>query len=218
MNNTPRNSSKVIKKGIEYRIAMAKIEAIHSEIELNGAYYHTLYTSGVPVMHRPSITHNNKPYSYVGYYKGIDQQNYKTFNTNLWVNTHLPFWKLMISNFVQVTWLECFKLGDDIQVYPSEILDLEGNILPITPEQINSDPTYSPLVRDFSTAIYNQEDRPVSMLWNVKVTKEFNKHIKLSFFANNLVQITPSYKTRFLRTQRQTRSPFFGTELIINLF
>ncbi|MCA4806970.1 carboxypeptidase-like regulatory domain-containing protein [Myroides odoratimimus] len=218
VNHTPRNSAKVIKKGIEYRIAMAKIEAIHSEIELNGAYYHTLYTSGVPVMHRPSITHNNRPYPYVGYYKGIDQQNFKTFNTNLWVNTHLPFWKLMISNFVQVTWLERFKLGDDIQVYPSEILDLDGNILPITADQINSDMAYSPLIRDFSTAIYNQEDRPVSLLWNVKVTKEFNKHIKLSFFANNLVQITPSYQTRFLRTQRQRLSPFFGTELTINLF
>lgn len=218
VNNTPRNSSKVIKKGIEYRIAMAKIEAIHSEIELNGAYYHTLYTSGIPVMHRPSITHNNKPYPYVGYYKGIDKQNFKSFNTNLWINTHLPFWKLMISNFVQITWLESFKLGDDVQVYPSEILDLDGNVLPITSEQIHSDVAYSPLIRDFSTAIYNSENRPISMLWNVKVTKEFNKHIKLSVFANNLMQITPSYKTRFLRTQRQTLSPFFGTELIINLF
>ncbi|EKB06033.1 hypothetical protein HMPREF9711_00889 [Myroides odoratimimus CCUG 3837] len=218
INNTPRNSAKVVKKGIEYRIALAKIEEIYSEIELNGAYYHTLYSSGIPVMYRPSITHNNKPYSYVGYYKGIDDQYFESFNTNIWINTHLPFWKLIISNFVQFTWIESFKLGNNTQVYPSEILDLDGNIIPITPQQILEETAYSPLIRDFSSAVYNKESRPVSMLWNLKVTKEFNKRIKLSFFANNLLQITPSYKTRFMRTQRQSLSAFFGTELTINLF
>lgn len=217
-NSTPRNSAKVVKKGIEYRIALAKIDDIYSEIELNGAYYHTLYSSGIPVMYRPSITHNNKPYSYVGYYKGIDEQYFESFNTNIWINTHLPFWKLIISNFVQVSWIETFKLGNNTQVYPFEILDLQGNVTPITAQEILEQSSYSPLIRDFSSAIYNKESRPVSMLWNLKVTKEFNKHIKLSFFANNLLQITPSYETRFMRTQRQTLSAFFGTELTINLF
>lgn len=218
MNRRPTNSSKVIKKGLEYRFLFSKLDIIKSDIELNGAYYHTLYTSGVPVMHRPAITQNSQLFPYVGYYDGFDKQYSERFNTNIWINTHLPLWKLMFSNFVQFTWIESYRMGKDVDVYPTRLMDLDGNVYPVTPQDIENNWEYSPLIRDFSAAIYNKESRPISMLWNVKLTKEFNKHIKLSFFANNLLQIAPSYKTRFMRTQRNTQAPFFGTEIIINLF
>ncbi|MFD0700186.1 carboxypeptidase-like regulatory domain-containing protein [Myroides pelagicus] len=218
INSTPVNSAKVVKKGIEYRLFLSKVEAIASDIEINGAYYHTLYTSGVPVMHRPAITNDNNLYPYVGYYDGFDKQYNQRFNTNVWINTHLPVWKLIFSNFVQITWLDTYRLGDNVSKYPSRIMDLDGNTREITPQEIEGNPAFSALMRSFSSAMYNKERLPISMLWNVKLTKEFNKHVKLSFFANNLLQLSPSYKTKFQRTQRRALAPFFGSELIVNLF
>ena len=53
--NTITNSAKTIKKGIEYRILFPKINVLATNVEVNGAYYQTVYTKGVPVMYRPDI-------------------------------------------------------------------------------------------------------------------------------------------------------------------
>ncbi len=215
--NTPTNSSKVVKKGIEYRIRIPRIEAIKSEIEINGAYYKTLYTSGVPVMFRPSITENNKPYQFVGIYDGFDKTYSERFNTNLWINTHIPKLKLIFTNFFQFIWIRSSRLGKNVDIYPSHYMDTDGVITHITPEGIEADPRFHSMKRNFLSAKYNTNRLPVSMVLNLKLTKELNKHIRLSFFANNLLDINPIYQNNYLKTQRNWKAPFFGAEIIMNL-
>lgn len=217
-NTTPRNSAKVIKKGIEYRLNIPKLDLIKSNIEVNGAYYHTLYTNGVPVMERPNTIINGKIPAYIGIYDGFDKTYSERFNSNIWINTHIPKLKLIFTNFIQIIWLESTYLGNDIDIYPSKYMDAKGNIRTASREEIDKDIELSTLKRNrFSSARYNKEKRPISMQMNLKLTKEFNRYIKLSFFANNLLQISPMYETNFLQDQRDWHSPFFGTELIINL-
>lgn len=211
----PNNSAKNVKKGIEYRINIPQIKAIKSDMEINGAYYHTLYTSGVPVMHRPSITENNEPFPYVGLYDGFQKTYQERFNTNVWINTRLPRLKLIVTNFLQIVWFESRQLGRDVDVYPYQYLNLNGEILDFTREKMVQVPQLKGLRREFSSPRYNKEKKPVSLLMNMKLTKEFNRSVKLSFFANNIIQFNPEYKTSFLRTRKNWHAPFFGTELIL---
>ncbi len=211
--STPVNSAKTVKRGIEYRLSIDKIETIKSSIEINGAYYKTLYTSGIPVMFRPSITENNKPYEYVGIYDGFDKNYSSRFNTNIWVHTFLPKYKLIFTNFLQMVWFQSSRLGDDISLYPSKYIDYEGNTHSITAEQIDNNPKFSSLKRDLNKALFNEQCIPFAMNMNTKVTKEVGKYINLSFFVNNLIQINKEYKTPTQQTQKIWLSPFFGTEL-----
>lgn len=217
VNSSPNNSSKVIKKGIEYRVSIPNIDFIKSDIEINGAYYHTLYTSGVPVMYRPSITENNKAYPFVGIYKGFEKTYMERFNTNVWIHTHLPKLKLIFTNFIQFSWMQTSQLGKDVDAYPSSYLDLDGKVTSVNPSEIDNNSKLRTLKRTFPAAKYNKEEKPISVLMNLKLTKEFSRSVRLSFFVNNILQISPTYKSKQLTTQRDWHSPFFGTELIFNL-
>lgn len=216
-NKKPTNSAKVIKKGFEYRLSLPKIEAVRSEIEINGAYYHTLYTSGVPIMYRPSITQDNKPYSFVGIYDGFEKNYRERFNTNIWIHTHLPNLKLIFTNFFQFVWLDSYHLGKDVATYPSAYLNFDNEIITTTPLEVESIPYLGALKRTFPESRYNKVKKPISMVVNLKLTKEFGRSVRLSFFANNLLQINPTYKSARLRTQRDWRNSFFGAELILKL-
>lgn len=217
MNRVPTNSSKVVKKGVEYRIHIPTIRPIHSDFEINGAYYHTLYTDGVPVMFRPSVMVGNEMYPYVGIYDGFDKRYSSVFNTNIWVNTHLPKWKLIFTNILQMVWVNKTRLGKDVDVYPAHYMDVNGETHELTPEKLASDPNLQQLKREFNSARYNESKLPVSFIWNIKMTKEFNKWLKLSFFADNIISVNPKYRDAYMRTQRMWVKPFFGAELTLNI-
>lgn len=209
----PANSAKTEKSGLEYRVRIPAIRAIRSEIEINGAYYRTVYSSGIPVMYRPSLMVDNQMYPYVGVYDGYDKQYASNFNTNLWVNTHLPQWKLIFTNFIQMVWFQESHLSTDVDAYPEHYMDTDGNIHEF---DLSADPRLQNLRRSFLSSRYNRNRQPVSLLWNLKATKEFNEHVKLSFFANNIVQVSPKYKDGNLHTVRSWHKPFFGAELMMS--
>ena len=217
MNRTPANSAKIVKRGLEYRIHIPTIRPIHSEIEINGAYYHTLYTDGIPVMYRPSIMLDGNMYPYVGIFDGFEKKYRSTFNTNIWINTHLPKWKLIFTNFMQIVWFETSRLGKDVDVYPSHYMDLEGRQHVLDEAALAANPELELLKRDFKSSRYNEARLPASFLWNLKLTKEFNKWLKLSLFADNIINVNPKYKDAYLKTQRVWVKPFFGVELTLNI-
>lgn len=208
--NKPTNSARTEKRGLEYRIHIPTIRAIRSEIEVNGAYYHTVYSNGVPVMYRPSLMVGDQMYPYVGIYSGYDKQYASNFNTNVWVNTHLPKWKLIFTNFIQVVWFQESHLSTDVDDYPEYYMDTDGNVHKF---DLSADSQLASLKRSFMSSRYNRNRQPVSLLWNIKATKEFNRHVKLSFFGNNIVQVSPMYKNGYSRSVRNWHSPFFGAEL-----
>lgn len=213
----PMNSAEVIKKGLEYRLHIPQIKPLKTEIEINGAYYKTVYSSGIPVMYYPSIMQNNEPYPYVGLYDGYEKTYAESFNTNFWLNTHLPKLKLIFTNFVQIIWFEKSRLGTDVDIYPARYMDTYGEIHTLTEEMIALDGTFSSLKRDFQSARYNELRLPVSLRMNLKLTKEFSKGAKLSFFADNIIQISPKYKNNYMQTRRNWYKPFFGAELTLNI-
>lgn len=215
--NVPTNSSKVIKKGLEYRLHIPTIEAIKTEAEINGAYYNTTYSNGIPVMYYPSIMLNDEPYPYVGIYDGFETTYSKSFNTNFWFNTHLPKLKLIFTNFIQIVWFERYRLGTNANPYPEHYMDTNGEIHALTPDLIESGNQFTALRREINSSRYREVRKPVSLRMNLKLTKEFSKMVKLSFFADNILQIRPEYKNTMLKTTRDWYRPFFGAELAVNL-
>lgn len=215
--NTVTNSAKTIKKGIEYRILFPKINVLATNVEVNGAYYQTVYTKGVPVMYRPDIIEFGQKYPYVGYYEGGTHYYKERFNTTVRFNTHIPAYGLIFTNFFQVVWLSNERKGDEESVYPYSYMDLDGKVHPVTPEEIQSDVHLIDLARERTELYYRTERKPIAMRVDFKATKEIGERTRLSFYVNNIIDINPIYKRADHTTGRDWAVSFFGVELMMRL-
>ena len=99
-------------------------------------------------------------------------------------------------------------------------MDLEGVVHEVSAaeiEKINSDDiVFRHLKKTILPIGYARNNKPVSLLWNIKATKEFNKYAKLSFFVNGIIDINPKYTTGGKKTDREWTDPYFGVELFLN--
>ena len=215
-----QNSRKVIKKGIEYRIIFPKIRPLYTTIELNGAYYKSNYGSSLDEYHYTDKRVANKPYPYVGIYRNDPQTEYHRLNTNVWMNTHIPRFKLIFTNFIQFVWLSTDQYKDLRNPYPYAYIDFDNQVHHVGQAEIdrmNSDDVmFRALKKTIEPLDYVRNSKPISLLWNIKVTKEFNRYAKLSFFANAILDINPKYMNAGLTTERDWSDPYFGVELFLN--
>ncbi len=214
------NSRKTIKRGIEYRIIIPKINFLSTSIELNGAYYRTNYGSSLPEYYCPNIKVGNKTFPYVGLYDTDPQNEYHRLNTNMWFNTHIPKFKLIFTNFIQVVWLSSSQYKDTHRKLPYAYMDQQGQMHDIGPAEValieGGDPVFRNLKRTILPVKYARDSKPISLLWNIKATKEFNRYANLSFFVNGILDINPKYVSGKKSTEREWTDPYFGVELSLN--
>jgi len=215
------NSSKVTKRGIEYRIMLPKIKPLMTTVEINGAYYQTDYASSLPQYYYPNVKIGSKEYPYVCIYNNEAHNRYRRLNTNIWLNTHIPKFRLFLTNFFQIVWLNTSQYIDNHNLIPQQYMDFDGNILDVDDNilaLINADdPTFRYFKQTLTPSKYARNTKPVSLLWNIKATKEFKKGTKLSFFVNGILDISPTYISGTSITQREWHDPYFGLELYLNL-
>lgn len=213
---TVQNSESVRKRGLEYRIRTPRFEAIRTQFELNGAYYHTTYGSSLPIFYRPSVVENGAKYPYVGLYGTGAQQHYKRFNSNLWCNTHIPEWGIIFTNFLQIIWYNASYIGREQSEYPYAYMDLEGKLHPTSKEAILQAEQEGTLLRYLSQSrndlYYKANLKPISIRMNLKATKELGKHLRLAFFVDNIFDFSPKYKRKDKTTAREWFVPYFGME------
>ena len=214
------NNNIINKRGVEYRIIFPRIEAIKSKIELNGAYYNTRYSTTLPMQYYPNRFIANNPYPYLGIYDNYAGKGMGRLNTNVWINTHIPKFGLMFTNFFQCVWINTNQYYDEKNIYPYMLLGSDGKYRDVTADELykmqNQDPVYRYLKRTISSVDYARENKPVTLMWNIKATKEFNKYAKLSFFVDNIIDINPKYKDKSNRVDRNWTNPYFGFELFLN--
>lgn len=215
------NSRKTEKRGVEYRLILPRIEPLATTVELNGAYYRTNYGSSQPEYYRPDLRIADRPYPYVGIYATDPQQEYRRLNTNIWLNTHIPKFKLIFTNYLQFVWLNTQQYRDTRQKFPYAYMDLEGRTHTVTPaerDRIDSDDmTFRHLKKTVLPIRYARDAKPITFLWNIKATKEFNRYAQLSFFVNGILDIHPKYISGEKTTEREWTDPYFGLELLLNL-
>ena len=208
-----RNSMKVEKKGLEYLLRFPKIIPLSTTVEINGAYYDTRYSSGAPLQYHPAFRHDDRPQPYVGIYRRQDITRQRIFNTNLWFNTNIPRYKMIFTTFFQFIWLnEEMRINGD--EYPSAYFDTDGRMHTVDDRILQSIKDGHTVWRHYH--IYKEdfsETLPVSLTVNFKVTKEFSRMIRASFFVNNILDINPLYKNRYNQNVRVWQKSFFGAEM-----
>ena len=214
------NSKTVKKQGVEYRITFPKIKSLYTQVEVNGAYYKTDYGTTMPMQYYPNKIIADNPYKYVGIYDNYPSTTRKRFNTNIWFNTHIPKFGLILTNFFQFVWMETEQYFDQKITTPSYLLDHKGYINAVTAEQLqlieSRETELRHLKRSISPLDYVLNSEPITLMWNIKATKELGKFAKASFFVNNIVDINPIYKTGENRTERKWMNPYFGLEVYLN--
>ncbi len=215
-----KNGKKVEKKGLEYRFVFPTFPAIRTSLEVNGAYYKTNYGSSLPEYYNPGVKIADKPYPYIGIYDMDAQNEYHRLNTNLWLNTHIPHLRLIFTNYFQFVWFNTDQYKDSHNIYPSHYMDLDGNIHKVDAEIIrkieDGDMYFRHLKQTKLPIKYEKNKKPVTFLWNFKVTKEFAHYAKLSFFVNGILDINPKYVSGGKTTEREWSDPYFGAELQFN--
>lgn len=208
-----RNSMKVEKKGLEYLLRFPKIIPLSTTVEINGAYYDTRYSSGAPLQYHPAFRDDDRPQPYVGIYRRQDITRQRIFNTNLWFNTNIPRYKMIFTTFFQFIWLnEEMRINGD--EYPSAYFDTDGRMHTVDDRILQSIKDGHTVWRHYH--IYKEdfsETLPVSLTVNFKVTKEFSRMIRASFFVNNILDINPLYKKRYNQNVRVWQKSFFGAEM-----
>lgn len=214
------NSSDVTKRGIEYRLTIPQIEIILTSFEINGAYYQTDYASSLPLQYYPAVKIGGKEYPYVGIYDNHARNRYRRLNTNIWANTHISSFRLMITNFVQMIWLNTSQYNDNHRYTPQSYMDLQGNVHAVDATMLNAINadfgTERYLKRTIMPINYARNERPFSLLWNIKATKEFGRGTKVSFFVNRIVDVSPKYLSGSKKTRREWNDPYFGLEIFFN--
>lgn len=215
------NSKKVTKRGIEYRLILPKIKPLLTTVEINGAYYQTDYASSLPSYYYPAVKIGGKEYPYVCIFDNDARNQYRRLNSNIWLNTHIPKFKMFLTNFFQVVCLNTSQYKDNQDFIPTEYIDMQGNRLPVDDGIRNLIADDDGIFRYFRRTIlpvkYARDENPISLLWNMKATKEFKKGTKLSFFVNGLLDISPKYLSGSKVTKREWHDPYFGLELYLNL-
>lgn len=208
-----RNSMKVEKKGLEYLLRFPKIIPLSTTVEINGAYYDTRYSSGAPLQYHPAFRDDDRPQPYVGIYRRQDITRQRIFNTNLWFNTNILRYKMIFTTFFQFIWLnEEMRINGD--EYPSAYFDTDGRMHTVDDRILQSIKDGHTVWRHYH--IYKEdfsETLPVSLTVNFKVTKEFSRMIRASFFVNNILDINPLYKNRYNQNVRVWQKSFFGAEM-----
>ena len=156
----------------------------------------------------------------MGIYDNDPQNEYRRLNTNIWMNTHIPKFKLIFTNFIQVVWMSSSQYKDKLQKYPYAYMDFDGKIHNVGQAEIDrmdsDDLVFRAMKRTIHPIDYARDNKPISLLWNIKATKEFNKYAKMSFFVNGILDIHPKYTTGGQTTDRDWSDPYFGVELFLN--
>lgn len=211
----PDNSVKTKKKGVEYILIFPEILPLNTKIRLQGAYYKTLYGNSLPVAYRPSVILNNMLFPYIGFYEGRNDNESRRFHSVLRTDTHIPALRLIFSTALQSVWFT------DYRVLPYAALPAYWVAPPgekKTGMELDiSDPLQKQLVLPLPDGMFKATKTPVSLSCNMKMTKELGRHVKVSFFVNEIFSYNPVYETNLKVRLQNRRSAFFGSEIKIRI-
>lgn len=206
------NGSRLLKHGIELQFNSQRIKALRTRINISGAWFRSTYTNSQPMFESVSTVVDNQPVSekYVGLYNWSDGRQNDRLNTNFTFDTQIPEWKLIFTTSFQCMWLIRTKtLWKDGT--PTAYISADDGQLHDYTAQSQQDIYLTQLVKTYNTALFEPFTVPMSMTVNLKATKEIGKYMRLSFFANKILDYMPDYEANG-RVIRRNVSPYFGVE------
>lgn len=211
------NGSRLDKEGVEFQFSSQRIKLLRTAIVVNGAWFRSVYTNSLPMFETVSDVVNNVSVSdrYVGLYDWNNGRENEQFNTNFMLDTQIPEWGLIFSTSVQCMWYvstrQMWRNG-----VPVSYLDVaDGELHPYT-DASAADAYLQFLVKTYNDESFNKQTIPLAVYVNLKATKTIGKWLRLSLFANRLLDYLPDYVSNGLVIRRNV-SPYFGMELNFTL-
>lgn len=208
------NGSRLIKEGIEWQFSSKRLKTLKTRFTVNGAYFKTTYTNSEPLFN--TITSavidgeavNDK---YIGYYDNSSGSVKEQLSTNFMADTYIPRLGLTFSLTAECVWFTTSQQMRENGT-PLAYMSVDGKIHPYT-EASKADKYLKWLVKQYNDALWQKHREPLYVLFNLKVTKEFGRWMKLALFIDRMLDYMPDYKTNSGLIVRRTAKPYFGMEI-----
>ena len=213
----PVNNEQTKKMGIEYSLGLGEIKFLYTSFNVDGAWLRTerVYST-TDYLYLPS-SGTSEQFDYVGVFPAGESKISERLNTNLRMVTHIPRLRLILSTTMQMIWYDkyYYPTYDEQPIY---LIDGDGNQIAFDEEFLEANPLYQKYITVKSDTYYKTE--VMSPLWvaNIRLSKEINDNIKLSFYVNNFLNYRPMYQyTRSESYVRRNQNIYFGAELKFNI-
>lgn len=211
------NGSRLVKEGVEFQFSSVRIRPLRTRIHLNGAWFRSTYTNSLPMFSTVAEVVDNIVIQdrYVGLYDWNDGNINQTLNTNLMLDTQIPEWGLIFATSVQCMWFVKTQTMERNGV-PMAYMDVADGQLHPYDDVARQDHLLMHLVKYYNEASFEQQTIPFAMNINLKATKRIGDFMKISFFANKIIDYTPDYYSNGYLIRRNV-SPYFGIEASFTL-
>ncbi len=207
------NGSRIDKSGVEFQLTTRRWEPLRTSLTVTGAWFHTTYSNSQQLYQTVTDVVGDQAVSdiYVGLYDTNDGRVNEQFNTNFMFDTQIPRWGLIFTTSVQCMWfIETTRLRQE-GVPVSYISAIDGLLHPYTAAD-RLDPQLRYLVKTYNDDLYRTQRVPIALYVNLKATKQIGRWLKISAFANRIIDYLPDYKSNGV-TVRRNADAYFGMEL-----
>lgn len=224
---------KVLRTSFIVNGAWLKTESYSTDAPYWEREYYTVFEGNISTQESFAVKYPNQH----GY--GIVAER---FNSNLNIITHIPEIKMLITLTTQAVWFEKDrrKIYDDYKLYAlSELREYLNQPTLFSYEKEEDFYYYVPLsykeydnvehqykISDFESSLaqqgikkaakYRFDERvlPPLFLCNIKISKDISQRFKLSFYANNFLNIRPWHlDDRSGNYLRRNQQPYFGADI-----
>lgn len=210
------NGSRIDKQGIEFQLSTVRWQAMHTSLIVTGAWLRSRYSNSQQLYQTVNDVVGNRPVSdiYVGLYDTNDGRVNEQFNTNFMFDTQIPRWGLTFSSTLQcMWWLKTTRLREN--GVPVAYMSADGSVRPFTAAAVEADPVLQYLVKVYNDDAFRTMTVPTALYFNLKVSKQIGRWLRLSAFVNRLFDYLPDYSSNGI-TIRRSADAYFGMEARIN--
>ncbi len=211
------NGSRINKKGVEFQINTQRFKPLRTSLTITGAWFKSTYSNSQKLYATVNDVVGNQAVSdlYVGLYDSNDGRVNEQFNTNFMFDTQIPRWGLIFSTNIQCMWFVKTTRLRQNGVPVSYIAAADG-LLHDYAGDAESNHILQYLVKTYNEDIYRTQKVPTALYVNLKATKQIGKWLKISAFANRILDYLPDYESNGI-TVRRTSDAYFGMELNFTL-
>ncbi len=211
------NGSRINKQGVEFQINTQRFKPLRTSLTVTGAWFKSTYTNSQQLYATVNDVVGNQSVSdlYVGLYDTNDGRVNEQFNTNFMFDTQIPRWGLIFSTSLQCMWfVKTTRLRQN--GVPVQYISAYDGLLHDYATDAQTNQLLQYLVKTYNEDVYRTQKVPTALYVNLKATKQIGKWLKISAFANRILDYLPDYDSNGI-TVRRSSDAYFGMELNFTL-
>jgi hypothetical protein len=214
---TPTNNLAVHTDGLEFDLNLGRFHAIRTAFSVNGAWMQTKsYDKGSYFYDPGELPLTNRTHVAL-YEEGLYKHSYERLSTAARITHNIPELGFVVTLTGQTIWInsDWYDIGNTAT--PEKYISVnDGKVYPFDPAKVNED-EFKPLLMNTNDKLTIKETSSPVFCFNMNITKEIGKQVRLSFFANNMFRSYPISESK--RTPGSYRMGnenlfTFGAELV----